>query len=152
MPVVNDDLIREAFEAAADAVAGVFDLDPDDILAPSRGRGPRPPPEVWGPKKLVVYLTVASTNATYAEVARAVVLHKDTVASHCADVRRETDRDTQDALIEVLRDRLARAPSDRTLRRRRQMLRAFVLIEKPANHPSSSVDHATVIPFPRVRG
>ncbi len=73
---------------AAVAVTGaVYDVPGDLILADSRGRGPRPPQRVWEAKKMAVHLAVILSGCRYAQLARTIGYHRDTVTSHCEDMR-----------------------------------------------------------------
>jgi hypothetical protein len=127
-------MLKAAFELAATAAASAYDVNPAAITAPSRGRGYKPPAEVAAAKKLALWLTVASTSCGYAELGRAIGLHRDTVCSHCADVRAETLDDDVEDLAEALRGRLVKTISARTGRwRAAQLTRALAAI-----HPTSS--------------
>jgi hypothetical protein len=83
--------LPKAREAAVEVSAAAFRVDPSLISAESRGRGPKPPKHVSEAKKVAVYITVALSGCPYAEVARFIGYHRDTVCSHCADVRLATD-------------------------------------------------------------
>jgi hypothetical protein len=76
-----------AWDAAVEVCAVGYGVAVDVIRAESRGRGPRPPRDTWQAKKMAVHLTVSLTNCDYAALGRAVGLHKDTIASHCAGIR-----------------------------------------------------------------
>lgn len=76
-----------AWASAAEVCAAAYRVSPEAILAPSRGRGPRPPADVWDAKKTAIYLTVVLSDCDYARVGRLIGLHKDTVSTHCAAVR-----------------------------------------------------------------
>lgn len=79
--------LQNAWQAAVAVTATAYGVDPALVSAPSRGRGPKPPPEIVEPKKVALYLTSMMTGCLYAELGRQVGLHKDTIASHCAELR-----------------------------------------------------------------
>ena len=62
------------------------------ITAPTRGRGWRPNVEAWEAKKHAIHACVVVSGCTYAQMGRLIGMHRDTVASHCADVREEAMR------------------------------------------------------------
>lgn len=83
--------MTDAWLAATAVVARAYPGVTQPMLtAPSAGRaGPRPPRACWEAKKVAVHLTVSISGCDYAALGRHVGLHKDTVASHCAQVRDE---------------------------------------------------------------
>lgn len=87
--------IADAWRAAAQVTAAAYGVQPDAIMAPSRGRGPKPPEAVQAPKKMAVHLAVIMAGCDYAALGRHVGLHKDTVSSHCAAMRRVCAEDHQ---------------------------------------------------------
>lgn len=90
--------LAEAWAAASEVTAAAWAVDAAAIKAPTRGRGARPPPQVWEPKKIAVYLAISLSNGDQAELARLLGMHKDTVSSHCAWAR---ERALVDARFEV---------------------------------------------------
>lgn len=79
--------LAEAWEAAAEVTAAAYAVDLGALVAPSRGRGPRPPREAWQAKRTAVHLAVVLSGSDYATLGRHLRLHKDTVAHHCAVAR-----------------------------------------------------------------
>lgn len=82
-----------AWDAATEVTAAAYGVQAQMLRAPSRGRGPRPPAEIWSAKKMAVHLTVVLADCDYSALSRHIALHKDTVASHCAAVRQAVARD-----------------------------------------------------------
>lgn len=80
-----------AWSAAVEVTAVAYGVPPEVIAAESRGRGPRPPREVWQAKKMAVHLAIVLGQCDYAALGRQIGLHRDTVASHCAWVRDSED-------------------------------------------------------------
>lgn len=152
--------ITEAWNAAVEVVAGAYRVETAILKAESRGRGPRPPQHVWEAKKLAVYIAVAASNCDYAELARHIGLHRDTVTSHCAGVRERCADETAfeiraEALIAATLHRLSRPAIEpgpvteeqvtlaamwSALEARMQRMEA--LLEKIAAHPTKSDDFA----------
>jgi hypothetical protein len=92
-----------AWDAAVHVCALAHRIAPEAIRAESRGRGPKPPSEVRLPKKLAIYLAFSLSGCQYAALARHVGLHKDTVHSHCGDIRDEIATDARlETLVGVL--------------------------------------------------
>ena len=85
--------ITDAWTAAATVTAAAYGVPAALITAPSRGRGPRPATAVQLPKKMAVYLAVVLAGCDYAALGRAIGLHRDTVASHCAWMRHASAED-----------------------------------------------------------
>lgn len=79
--------IRAAWHAAVDVTASAYGLDVRHLLAESRGRGPRPPEEIWQAKKMAVHLAILLSGRSYSALAREIGFHRDTVCSHCAWMR-----------------------------------------------------------------
>lgn len=77
----------DAWDAVVAVTAPAYGVAAEILGAPSRGRGPRPPKEVWSARKMAVHLGVAVAGCDYAELGRHVGLHRDTVAGHCALMR-----------------------------------------------------------------
>lgn len=85
--------INLAWEAAVHVTAGAYRVDVGVLGAPGRGRGPRPPRDLWLPRKIAVYVAVLVADRDYAELGRHIGLSRDTVSSHCAEMRRACDDD-----------------------------------------------------------
>lgn len=98
----------QAWSICVDVVADTFGVDAALLTAESRGRGPRPPRRAWDAKKMAVHLTVLVSGCDRAELGRLIGLHKDTIASHCAEMQDATDEDTGELLSEAL-ERIVRA-------------------------------------------
>lgn len=79
--------VAQSWQAAVAVTAAAYGVDPAVLGAESRGRGPRPPADIWEPRKMAVHLAVVISGVSYAALGRHIGLHRDTVASHCADVR-----------------------------------------------------------------
>ncbi|HEV2530929.1 hypothetical protein [Phenylobacterium sp.] len=115
--------VLQAWSIAGEITGGAYGLPADLLSSQSRGRGPRPPRAAWEARKMAVHLVILVLDCPYATLARAIGLNKDTVASHCADMREacaESDRVERlsEALETCLRTRLALVDLDgtRTLR------------------------------------
>lgn len=100
--------IQAAWDAATAVTAMAFDVPAEIIAAPSRGRGPRPPRNVWTAKKMAVHLAVIIADCDYASLGRHLGLHRDTVASHCADMREASGESDLNEVSAVALERLAR--------------------------------------------
>lgn len=87
--------IAVAWETAVALCAATWGVTPDAIAAESRGRGPRPPEAVREPKKVAIYLAVTLADCQYTQLATVIGLHKDTVASHCDDIRNRCADDVE---------------------------------------------------------
>lgn len=161
--------ILAAWRVAAEVTAAFYAITAADIMAPSRGRGPKPPRAVCEAKKLAVHLVVILIDRlTYSELAAAIGLHKDTVASHCAwareasavDPRIEDNAATLEMGARARMRALADAPGvriavDRALAAR-NALHAYAeeLARNLAVHPSHPTDfepHGNVIKIARNR-
>ena len=132
--------IAKCWEAAVVVTAAAYGVDPALVARQSRGRGPRPPPEIWEPRKLAVHLAIVLSDATYAELGRHIGLHRDTVASHCDWAREACAQDVElegrvDALTTMGLSRVAFGfSSDKT---------------RPSSYKPA--DHGNVIPLRRAR-
>lgn len=101
--------LSSAWDCAVEVTAMAYGITPQELHAPSRGRGPRPPKSAWEPKKVAVHLTVVITDCGYAELGRHLGLHRDTVASHCAWARSAMANDEQlEGLAHALKLRLGK--------------------------------------------
>lgn len=152
--------------------AATYGVGPELLLAESRGRGPRPPEQAREPKKIAVFIAVVLADCEYIQLARHVGLHKDTIASHCAEIRALSEDDRRERHIEVLiaaaAVRLQLAPAQLPLDRaerivrvrelERHMNQAFAAARlrrtdeaPPSSAPSSvsELDHGNVIELPR---
>jgi hypothetical protein len=164
--------VAKAWAVAVEVVATSYGLDPEVLRAESRGRGPRPPEDAREPKKIAVFLAVALSNCAYAALARHISLHKDTIASHCDDVRDACAKDyTREQLVDALMilgagrlasgdTQAARSRDDATIfgllvalhSRFDRLERGFAArivhpstTDEGALHPSFEPDHADVI-------
>ncbi|HUO21693.1 MAG TPA: hypothetical protein VMU59_04190 [Caulobacteraceae bacterium] len=140
--------LAQAWPAAARVTAAAYAVDAAAIMAPSRGRGPRPAPEAWDAKKVAIYLAVCLSGCDYAALGRHVGLHKDTVSSHCADVRaRLADADRDEISLEAL-EAIARGQLQRGELARLDAVRAqlMVLADVTAELVGSSDAHPTFHP------
>ena len=170
--------VDEAWEAAGNVVASAYRVDVALLRAESRGRGPKPLEELREPRKIAVYLTVLLSDCSGAELAARLRLHKDTINSHAAEIRKrllvDGDLETRiDALAllatERLRgapERMAPAPEQLTLQavvsaiharfdRLESLLSRAAAIPSPTDgaafHPSTPDNHETVIKISSAR-
>lgn len=90
--------VAETWRTAVEVTAQTYGLDPEELRRESRGRGPRPPEHTWEAKKMAIHVTVLVADCSYAELARRIGFHKDTVCSHCAEMR---DRVLMDDAMEA---------------------------------------------------
>lgn len=120
----------QTWDICTQVVSAQYGIDVAMIRAPSRGRGPRPLGKVWWPKKMAVYLTVLVSGCDRAELGRLIGLHRDTVASHCADMQKNTDEDTGE-LVSMALERIVRARLERNAMERLGAERArFSMLEE----------------------
>jgi hypothetical protein len=94
--------VASAWRAAVEVVAAAAGIDPDAIRGEGIRRGPRPSEAAREPKKIAIALAVTLSERSYASLARHVGLHKDTVCSHCADIRKACDDDVFEQRFEAL--------------------------------------------------
>lgn len=157
------------WEAAVAVTASAYGVDAALIAAPSRGRGPRPPAHIWQAKKMAVHLAVIVADQGYKALAVELGMHKDTVCSHCADMRTvaETDQDLEDLSVGLERAVRLRAaslalapveiaasdPLDRMLSAMRDYADSFIRPSSDQNglHPTKTADHGNVITTATVR-
>jgi hypothetical protein len=96
--------VEAAWRAAVAVTARAYKLS-DRVLgaaAPS-GRCKRTPPGYWLPRKVAIYVAVLICDCTYAALARAIGMHRDTVTSQMDEVRELVDADRVLArLVETL--------------------------------------------------
>lgn len=85
-----------------EVVGAAYRVDPAIIRADSRGRGPKPPAHAIEAKKVAIFITVALCDCSYALLAKTIGYHKDTVCSHCDEVRRMCDDDAIEAEVDRL--------------------------------------------------
>lgn len=152
--------MAQAWAASVEVTAAAYDADPRDVAVQSRGRGPRPFKKVWEARKIAVYLAVVLSDCGYAELGRLIGLHRDTVASHCADVREAADVDRDEvslvALEAMARGRLGQFDRQRIDAMRAQLallenvtgdlpLRTISSDSRPTLHPTDFGPHETVI-------
>ena len=83
----------DAWSAAVIVVAAAYDLPTEEIAQESRGRVPRPPARVWEARKMAVFIAVSLSGCDYATLGRELGLHKDTISSHCSEIRRACEED-----------------------------------------------------------
>jgi hypothetical protein len=88
--------------AATDVVASAYGVDVEQLRAPSRGRGPRPPERVREPKKVAIYLTAVLSGWGCRRLARHLGMDRATVAIHCAEVRGWSDDDQVELNVQLL--------------------------------------------------
>lgn len=91
-----------AWLAVTEVAAAAYGVEPELLRAPSRGRGPRPPERAREPKKVAIYLTLMLSGSDCAALARHLGMHRDTVWSHCAEVRLWADDDVIEQNLQVL--------------------------------------------------
>jgi hypothetical protein len=164
--------IAAAWDAAVATSASAFDVPAALIAAPSRGRGPRPPQSIWTAKKMAVHLTVIIADCDYASLGRFLGLHRDTVASHCADMREAAAGCDWSEIQAVALERTARLRTEQISSERTDALRAQVALMddtlaqlnaacrpysahptlRPTTHPTGSDDNENVITFPGTQG
>lgn len=140
--------IGAAWEASVAVTAAAYDVPAELIAAPSRGRGPRPPQQVWSAKKMAVHLTVIIADCDYASLARRLGLHRDTVASHCADMREAAADSELNEISAVALERLARFRLQQIGSQRIDALRAHLAMMSEALGELSEIGGAFgVAPF-----
>lgn len=155
-----------AWNAATAVAAAAYGVSEDVLKAESRGRGPRPPRAAWEAKKMAVHLAVLVSGCGYAELAATIGFHRDTIASHCAEMRgRDSDSAevSSEALEALTRARLERKMVD-DVAAARAHLEALQLLagdlvtggvnlsssdRHPPHHPTETADDGNVI---RLRG
>lgn len=99
----NGDL-HQVWTASVAVTAAAFAVREDLIAAPTRGRGPRPPEAARWPRKVAIHLAVIVSDCDYLELARLLGMHKDTISSHCAELRQ---RCADDPSVEALSEAMA---------------------------------------------
>lgn len=103
--------VPETWLAAVEVAAAAHGVAEDAIRAQSRGRGYKPPPAVARARQCALYLTVLVSDCGYAELARHVGFHRDTVHSHCMEMQAHADVDrvelASERLEALVRQRLA---------------------------------------------
>ena len=173
--------IGAAWEASAAICAATFNVPAVLITAPSRGRGPRPPANIWLAKKMAIHLAVVIADCGYAALGEKIGLHRDTVASHCAEIRAAAMKTERGELISTVLEFLARTRLQSlaeqqlaTMRAQLAMLEATVrdfgqtggdaapvigFIQPAASsdihptlHPTKNGDHGNVIRLPGTGG
>jgi hypothetical protein len=81
--------ISTAWRAAVEVTARAYGLNPRVLAATRNGAGrPAADPAYWEPRKLALYVAVLTADCTYAGLAQAIGMHRDTVTSQCEEVRR----------------------------------------------------------------
>lgn len=83
------DRLNLAWLEAVKATATIMRVRVTDLVAADPRRGWRPPKAVWDAKKVAIYGAVGATGCRYAPMGRAIGLHRDTIAEHCASVRQD---------------------------------------------------------------
>lgn len=156
--------LAQSWRAACEVVAATYGVDEALIAAESRGRGPRPPEAVWEAKKVAIHLAVVLSDCNYAALGRLIGLTRDTVASHCADVRKLADADSDEVSLHTL-EMIARGRLGQFDRQRIDALRASLAVLEsqvgdlpskpfirhssdvhPTTHPTKIGDHGNVKP------
>jgi hypothetical protein len=154
----------QGWEAAVTVTAAAYAIEPALLKAPSRGRGPRPPACVWEAKKMAVHLAVLVSGCDYAALGRELGLHRDTVASHCAEMRQraaedeyiETASQTLELLVRTTLERKAigsLVASRAHLALFEEITRELITVmplppssdPHPTAHPTETIDHGNVI-------
>lgn len=80
--------VELAWQAAVWLTARAYKLDAKVLGSTAAGgRGPRTPTPYWRARKVAIYVTVEIADCTYAAVARAIGMHRDTVTSQVDEVR-----------------------------------------------------------------
>ncbi|MGH6956251.1 MAG: hypothetical protein ACREEW_06250 [Caulobacteraceae bacterium] len=145
--------IARAWEAAVTVTAAAYDVAPAAIRAPSRGRGPRPQSVAWEPRKMAVHLAVVLTGCSYAAVGREIGLHRDTVASHCAEMRDQVLAEAWAETASETLEKLARARLEGLALERLNAARAHLamLEEAAADLVSGAPQTASSDRFPTTR-
>lgn len=69
------------------------------------GRSKRTPPAYWLPRKVAIYVAILVADCTYAALARAIGMHRDTVTSQVDEVRELV---AEDRMLRQLVDTLER--------------------------------------------
>lgn len=125
--------IQAAWEAAVAVTANAYGVDAELIRAQSRGRGPRPPSEIWEPRKMAVHLAIIIADCSYASLGRVIGLHRDTVASHCAEMRDHILGEARAETASVALEKLARARLSTEVVQRIDAMRAqLAMLEETA--------------------
>lgn len=164
--------IAPAWTAAAEVTAAAYGVEAAELTGESRGRGPKPREAVIEPRKIAIFAAVAIAGCPYAAFARHAGLHKDTVQSHCTEIRNWCAVDAEieariEAIIETAIGRL-KAPANRPARTAEDVTAISLLMgvharldrieaqitqrkshptksDETASHPTISNDHALVI-------
>jgi hypothetical protein len=81
--------IAAAWRAAVEVTARAYGLNPKVLAATRNGAGrPTADPSYWEPRKLALYVAVLTVDCTYAALAQAIGMHRDTVTSQCEEIRK----------------------------------------------------------------
>ena len=124
--------VAPAWRVACETTALTYGVQVGLLTAPSRGRGPRPPAAVWEAKKIAVHVTVTLAGCSYWDLGRVIGLCRDTVSSHCADVRDRLRVDPSAEARLVAIERLARIRLMALERRQLDALRAHLALMEQA--------------------
>jgi len=150
--------VEDAWHAAVAVVAATYGLETQLLTQESRGRGARPPPAAWMAKKTAVWLAIALSGCRYVDAARALRLHKDTISSHCEDVRRAASDEGFEVQLDSLHAlaiaRLETVPAKRAAHDPQISLRSLLLsicerltriesrLDALADHPFATDENA----------
>lgn len=102
--------IDAAWEAAVRATARAYRLKAH-ILGSTEGEGrqQRTPPEYWPARKVAIYVAVLAGNCSYADLARAIGMHRDTVTGYCHEMNARAEADPMFARRIAVLEKFARA-------------------------------------------
>ena len=86
-PARSELTVLAAWEAAVVVTARLYKLKPSELGAVRAGEDPtraRTQRRCWEARKVATIIAVVVADCTYAALARAIGLHRDTVTAHCA--------------------------------------------------------------------
>jgi hypothetical protein len=131
--------IAAAWRAAVFVTARAYDVRSEVLGAlgrPGRGGGSCTPRAYWDVRKVAVYVAVLTADCAYAELARVLGMHRDTVTSQCEELRLRVIEDAMlDRRLTVLEQR-ARA------RMARELASIFGDLEQAIAHAMDLADGA----------
>jgi hypothetical protein len=149
--------LQAAWQAAVAVTASAYDVNArvlGSLGRPGRRGGACTPPSYWPARKAAVYVAVLTADCTYAELARLLGLHRDTVTSQCEELRLAVIEDPMlERRLEVLEQR-ARARLARELLSifgdlRRAIEQAWTLTEDAIERGSLSARMGEVAAYGR---
>lgn len=102
--------IDAAWQAAVAATARAYGLKAS-ILGATEGKGrqQRTPSAYWPARKVCIYVAVLAGNCTYADLARAIGMHRDTVGGYCHEMNAKAEADPMFARRMAVLEKFARA-------------------------------------------